>query len=142
MKTTMRKKQSNIQKEDNKNIFQNLIDFTFIRILNKYLRKKSHAPELTAKIWLALLLFLNVATIIHISGIITDETLTLVITISSLLFYLVYFSDKRIEQIKERWDKFLLPSQKSRYGWFTFFYFLISVVLYCFSYLYLAAHNP
>ena len=138
MKTTMRKKRSNIQTEENNNIFQNLIDYTFVRIFNKYLRKKSHSPKLTAKLWMALFIYFNVSSVLMPIGIeATDVNIYVILTIS-ILICLIYFSDKRIKPIKERWDNTLSPHEKSKYGWISFFYIFISLILWSVSFFYSA----
>ena len=126
----MKKKRSNIQTEENKNIFQNLIDYTFVRIFNKYLRKKSHSPKLTAKLWIALFLYLNTSTILHPIGLATTEINACIILTITIFISLIYFSEPRVKLIKEYWDNILTPNQKSKYGWLSFFYILFSVILY------------
>ena len=138
MKTTMRKKRNNIQAEQNNNIFQNLIDYTFVRIFNKYLRKKSHSPKLTAKLWIAYFLALNIATIMHPMGLETNKINACIILTITIFISLIYFSEKRIKPIKERWDSILTPNQKSRYGWLSFYYILLSVILWIVSFFYSA----
>ena len=138
MKTTMKKKRNNIQAEQNNNILQNLIDYTFVRIFNKYLRKKSHSPKLTAKIWIGLFLYLNLSAILFPIGINPTETNACIIGTITLLLSLIYFSEPRVKLIKECWDNIMTPNQKSRYGWFSFYYILFSVILWIVSFFYSA----
>ena len=126
----MKKKRNNIQAEQNNNILQNLIDYTFVRIFNKYLRKKSHSPKLTAKIWIALFLHLNLSTVLHPIGLETTEINACITGTITLLFSLIYFSEPRVKLIKECWDNIMTPNQKSKYGWLSFYYILFSVILY------------
>ena len=130
MKTTMIKKRNNIQTEENNNIFQNLIDYTFVRIFNKYLRKKSHSPKLTAKLWIALFLAFNVSSVLFPIGLKPSEMNAYIIITITIFISLIYFSEKRIIPIKNRWDNILSPNQKSKYGWLSFFYIFISVILF------------
>ena len=138
MKTTMKKKRNNIQAEQNNNILQNLIDYTFVRIFNKYLRKKSHSPKLTAKIWIGFFLYLNLSAILFPIGINPTETNACIILTITIFISLVYFSEKRIKPIKDKWDSILSPNLKSRYGWFSFYYILFSVILWIVSFFYSA----
>ena len=138
MKTTMIKKRNNIQTEENNNIFQNLIDYTFVRIFNKYLRKKSHSPKLTAKLWIALFLAFNVSSVLFPIGLKPSEMNAYIILKITIFISLIYFSEKRIIPIKNRWDNILSPNQKSKYGWLSFYYILFSVILWIVSFFYSA----
>ena len=138
MKTTMIKKRNNIQTEENNNIFQNLIDYTFVRIFNKYLRKKSHSPKLTAKLWIALFLAFNVSSVLFPIGLKPSEMNAYIILTITIFISLIYFSEKRIIPIKNRWDNILSPNQKSKYGWLSFYYILFSVILWIVSFFYSA----
>lgn len=126
----MKKKRNNIQAEQNNNILQNLIDYTFVRIFNKYLSKKSHSPKLTAKLWIAFFLALNVSAILYPIGLETTETNACIILTITIFICLVYFSEERIKPIKERWDSIMTPNEKSKYGWLSFYYIFFSVILF------------